>query len=180
MDRQLPVSLTRAQVKGSPAVDTRKPVSQQQETAYPAYYSYPFYWGGAGLWGVSAHSGRTTTRDRINESLKARRIREIGAPDDCHLRSCNAVIGHHLDATDGRVGRVEDMLVDDYTWVIRYLIVATSAWRRGEELLVPPHWIRKVSWPEKQVLVDKTRHSIRDAPHYNPDARRDHRERRRM
>jgi hypothetical protein len=180
MGRQLPVALTRAQVKGSPDIDTRKPVSRQQETAYLAYYGYPFYWGGAGLWGMGAYPGRPTTQDGVNESLKAHRIPETGAADDCHLRSCNAVIGHHLEATDGRAGHVEDMLVDAATWAIQYLIVAASLRGRGEELLVPPRWIRNVSWPEKQVVVDRPLHSIREAPHYNSDGRRDHRGGRRV
>ena len=34
MAQQLPVSLTKAQVEGSPDVDTRKPVSRQYETEY--------------------------------------------------------------------------------------------------------------------------------------------------
>jgi sporulation protein YlmC with PRC-barrel domain len=169
MARELPVALTRAQVKGSPDIDTSKPVSRQQETDYVAYYGYPFYWGSAGLSGMGAYPGSFATQDRMNQSLKAHRTHATGAPHDCHLRSCNAVIGHHLEATDGRVGHVEDMLVDDYTWAIRYLILATSTWGRGDELVVPPHWIKKVSWLEKQYFVDMTRHSITEAPRYNPD-----------
>jgi hypothetical protein len=168
MARQLPVALTRAQVEGSPDIDTRKPVSRQQEIDYLTYYGYPFYWGGAGLWGMGAYPGSLTTQDRIIESLRD----HSGAPDDCHLRSCNAIIGHHLEATDGRVGHVVDMLVDDYTWAVRYLIVSTSNWHDGEELVVPPQWVTKISWFEKRVHVDMTRHAVTDAPHFYDHAQR--------
>jgi hypothetical protein len=30
--------------------------------------------------------------------------------DDCHLRSGNAVLGHHIEATDGDIGHLEDWL----------------------------------------------------------------------
>jgi len=49
--RLLPVSLTKSQVEHSPDIDTRKPVSRQHEAELFEYYGYPYYWGGAGLWG---------------------------------------------------------------------------------------------------------------------------------
>jgi len=47
----LPVSLTREQVRNSPEIDTAMPVTRQHEADYLNYYSYPYYWGGMGLWG---------------------------------------------------------------------------------------------------------------------------------
>ena len=81
------------------------------------------YWGGAGLWGMGAYPGGLTTEGRIEEELKAHGTHATSTPDDCHLRSSNAVIGHHIKATDGDIGHLEDLLVDDHTWAIRYLIV---------------------------------------------------------
>jgi sporulation protein YlmC with PRC-barrel domain len=174
MARELPVALTRAQVRGSPDIDTAKPVSRQHELDYFGYCGYPYYWGGAGLWGMGAYPGDLTTQVRINETLKAERKHRIPTSDDCHLRSSNAVLGHHVEATDGSIGHVEDMLVDDNTWAIRYLIVATSNWWNGQEVVIPPDCIVKVSWPEKRVLVDLTRQAVKEAPHYHVDAQRNH------
>ena len=50
-ERTLPVSLTKEQVKKSPVIDTDKPVSRQNEEQTLGYYGYPYYWGGAGIWG---------------------------------------------------------------------------------------------------------------------------------
>ena len=47
----LPVSVTREQVRRSPDVDSHKPVSRQHEIEQCAYYGYPYYWGGSGIWG---------------------------------------------------------------------------------------------------------------------------------
>ena len=47
---------------------------------------------------------------------------------DTHLRSTNAVSGYHIQASDGEVGNVEDFIVDDETWAIRYLIINTRNW----------------------------------------------------
>src|ERR1019366_3948857 len=49
------------QVNNSPAIDTEKPVTRQHETTYLGYYGYPYYWGGAGLWGGGMYPGMLMT-----------------------------------------------------------------------------------------------------------------------
>jgi sporulation protein YlmC with PRC-barrel domain len=171
MGRRLPVSLTKTQVEQSPDIDTRKPVSRQHEAEYFAYYAYPYYWDGAGLWGMGGYPGSLTTERLIEDEMKTRRTSASQTPNDCHLRSCNAVMGYHIHATDGDIGHVEDLLVDDHTWAIRYLIVDTSNWWGGHQVLVAPPWIESVSWSDEKVSVDLTRQAIKDAPPYDPAAR---------
>ena len=116
---------------------------------------------------MGAYPGSVTTQGRIEEELKAHRTHAARTPDDCHLRSSNAVIGHHIKATDGGIGHLEDLLVDDHTWAIRYLIVDTSNWWGGQHVLVAPQWIEGVSWSEAKVFVDLTRQAVKDAPPYD-------------
>jgi sporulation protein YlmC with PRC-barrel domain len=173
MGQLLPVSLTKAQVKKSPDIDTSKPVSRQHEAEYFGYYEYPRYWGGAGLWGMGAYPGSLTTENKFEAEMKARRAPPRQTPGDCHLRSCRTVIGHHIQAKDGAIGHVEDFLVDEHTWAIRYLIVATSNWWGGHHVLVAPQWIDAVSWSEANVSVDLTRNEIKAAPPYDSAAQLD-------
>jgi len=86
--------------------------------------------------------------------------------DECHLRSSNTVIGHHIEATDGDVGHVEDLLVDDHTWAIRHLIVNTSNWWGGQRVLIAPHSIKDVNWCEAKICVGLSRQAVKDAPAY--------------
>ena len=170
MAKRLPVALTRAQVEGSPDIDTEKPVSRQHEAEYFEYYGYPYYWGGAGLWGMGAYPGSLTTEDRIEDQLQAHGTGPTSTPSDCHLRSSNAVIGHPIGATDGEIGHLEDLLIDGHAWAIRYLIVNTSNWWSGHRVLVPPDCIRDVSWSEARVSVGLTRQAISDSPLYESTA----------
>jgi sporulation protein YlmC with PRC-barrel domain len=173
MPRQLAVALTRAQVEHSPDIDTRRPVSRQCEAENLRYYGYPYYWGGAGLWGMGAYPGSLTTEGRIEEELRAQRTHSTSTSDDCHLRSSNAVIGYHIEATDGDIGHVEDLVVDDYTWAITHMIVTTSNWWGGHRVLVAPRWIKDVSWSEAKVSVDRTRQGVNDSPPYESIAQLD-------
>ena len=86
------------------------------------------------------------------------------SPDVDHLRSSNAVTGHYLAATDGEIGHLEDFLVDDRTWTIRYLVVNTSNWWSGPRVLITPERIRGVRWSEARVSVDLTRQAVKESP----------------
>src|SRR5680860_1407906 len=60
-ENEVPVSITKEQVKNSPAIDTDKPVSRQHEMTFLEYYGYPYYWGGVGLWGSEMYPGTLVT-----------------------------------------------------------------------------------------------------------------------
>jgi uncharacterized protein YrrD len=176
--RTLPVSISKDKVKNSPNIDTDQPVSRQNEVQYMGYYGYPYYWDGAGMWGeglypysmIPGNTGygmdRVEREQEQEDILRNERARHRN--DDPHLRSCKAVTGYHIHATDGDIGHVSDFLVDDETWAIRYLVVDTSNWWVGHKVLVAPPWILGVRWSDETVSVDLTRESLKSAPHYDP------------
>ncbi len=173
-EKVLPVSLTREKVKNSPDIDTEKPISRQHEIDYLGYYGYPMYWGGAGYWGAGVYPGAMlsgygvaprSTSGPIDATTVADDMRP-GVHQDSHLRSCETVSRYYVHASDGDIGHVQGMLVDDETWVIRYLVVNTSNWWLGHKVLVAPQWIEIVSWLEATVSVDLTRQAIKDSPPY--------------
>jgi hypothetical protein len=141
--------LTKDQIEHSPTLNRDKPVSRQFERAYFGFYGLPMYFG--------FEDGRV----KAGKFEQARKKR--GDPD---LRSTHDVSGHHVAALDGDIGHVEDFLIDDQTWEIRYLIVDTRDWLPGRRVLVSPKWIERVSWKEKQVVVDLPREAIKQAPEY--------------
>ena len=176
--RTLPVAISKQQVKSSPAFDSDMPVSRQNEEQYMGYYGYPHYWGGGGMWGeglypyamVPGYAGfgldRVERERELENYLRDERVRHRN--DNPHLRSCNAVSGYHIDATDGEIGHVAGFLVDDETWAIRYVVVDTSNWWLGNKVLLAPDWIKGVNWSTQTVSVDLSRESIKTAPAYNP------------
>jgi sporulation protein YlmC with PRC-barrel domain len=170
------VALTREQVKNSPDIDTKKPVTRQHEQDHLGYYGYPYYWGGVGLWGggmypyamLPGYAGYgSVSAARDQEKVAYARSQAQHRDDDLHLRSCNAAIGYHIRASDGEIGHVQGMLVDPETWAVRYLIVDTSNWWLGHKMLVAPQWIESVSWADRTVSVGLTRQAVKDAPAYD-------------
>jgi hypothetical protein len=74
------------------------------------------------------------------------------------------VIGHHIHAADGDIGHVDDLLVDEETWAIRYFVVNTSDWWMGHKVLIAPAWITGIEWSGEHVSVELTRESVKSAP----------------
>jgi hypothetical protein len=174
-ERIIPVSLTRKQVADSPDIDTDKPVSRQQEMGYLGYYGYGSYWGGGGLWGASLYpdvlqAGLQHRESRTDKVINTEGVVGQHEHDDPHLRSCNAVGRYYVHARDGDLGHVAGFLVEEMSWAIRYLIVNTSNWWLGHEVLIAPQWIDHVDWAECTVSVGLTREAIKRSPPYDSAA----------
>ena len=150
--------LTKKQIEDSPSLDSDKPVSQQFESDYYGYYGWPTYWYGPYSWGYYSYLERDRTKwGPFTQKEKAW---------DHHLRSCHEVTGYNIQSEDGEIGHVEDFIIDDETWEIRYLVVNTSNWWAGKKVLISPLWIERVSWSERKVVIDLTRQVIKRSPEF--------------
>ena len=69
-----------------------------------------------------------------------------------------------------RVKHVEDFIIDEETWAIRYLVVDTKNWWTGKKVLVSPQWIERVSSSESKVFVDLSRETIKQSPEYTEES----------
>lgn len=160
--RDIAIDLKMKQIERSPSLETDKPVSRQFEAEYSAYYGWPLYWGGPYMWG--AYSYVEHDREKWKE------VDPGGKEWDAHLRSTNAVTGHIIQATDGEIGHVEDFIIDDQSWAIRYLVINTRNWWPGKKVLISPKWIERVSWNEMKVFIMLKREAIKESPEYTEES----------
>jgi len=162
---RVPADLTREQVKSSPDIDTAKPVSRRRQFELYQYYSWPAHWAGGGVWPnpVAPLPPQPTAVPREGEEE-----REAGDP---HLRSFREITGYHIQASDGGIGHVDDFIVEDEVWEIRYLVVDTRNWIPGRKVLISPEWVvGPISWSQRQVKVFMTKDDIRSSPPFDPEA----------
>jgi hypothetical protein len=172
-EKTLPLSITKEQVKNSPDIDTDKPVSRQYESRFLGFYGYPMYWNadafaGLAMPGYASYGappftlGQQTEFDYVKTGEKRQH-----RLDDVHLRSCNETSDYHIHATDGDIGHVVGFLLDDETWMIRYLIVDTSNWWLGHQALIAPQWIEGIQWTDHTVNVGLTQQAIKESVPYD-------------
>jgi hypothetical protein len=160
--QKIDVKLSRKQIEESPPLGSAKPVSRQFEEAYHSHFGWPGYWIGPHMWGEHAYPAR--------DGEKRQKVVQAKETWDPNLRSTRAVTGHSIQAVDGEIGHVDDFLIDDETWAIRYLIISTGTWWPGKSVLVSTQWIEQVSWPESKVFVDLSRETIKRSPKYTNDS----------
>jgi hypothetical protein len=123
----------------------------------------------AGPMGLASPAGAHVTGQRTSDAERLEEKTFIREQEgDPHLQSANEVINYYIEAKDGDIGHVEDFIVEDQTWVIRYMVVDTRNWLPGKKVLVSPQWIKEVSWANARVYVDLLRDTIKNSPEYDP------------
>ena len=80
------------------------------------------------------------------------------------LHKTSHMRGFHIVATDGGIGHVDDFLVDEATWEVRYLVVDTSNWIGGKSVLISATVIDAINSPSKEIRVMLTRDQVEQSP----------------
>lgn len=159
-----PVTLTMQQVKNSPAIDTEKPVSRQQELELYAYYPWGSYWGSGFYAGgmqlpMSMHTAIPQQDDHKNK-------KEVQG--DEHLRSTDKVTNYAIKASDGEIGNVVDFIIDDSTWKIEFMVIDTGTWLFERKVLISPKWIKEIKWATSNVVINTSMEHVKSSPEYDP------------
>jgi sporulation protein YlmC with PRC-barrel domain len=161
-------NLTQEQVRSSPDINTDKPVSRQHEMELYKHYPWGNYYGGV-LWGggmgvtgmmLPAHEGV------VPETQKEVDTASSDTHADPHLRSTDKVTGYNIKAADGKVGDIEDFIMDDNTWKIDYLIVDTGNWFPGKKVIISPKWIKDIKWETSEINIQATVDQVKNSPEY--------------
>lgn len=192
-NESFPVNLTKKQIEDSPSIDLAKPISRQHETELSNYYDWPMYWmaasgaatgsaiGAAGLAGTApavapvgvATAEATTHTKAEREAEMSGTQADVTATEQkgeakSFLRSMKEVKGYNISATDGDIGHLVDLFVDDSEWSIHYALVDTRNWLPGRKVLIAPDWASNFDWQESKFHVDMTKEQIKSSPEYNP------------
>jgi sporulation protein YlmC with PRC-barrel domain len=163
---ELPVSLTRDQIENSPEISEDEPLSRQKEEELHSYFGWQPYWVDRITgedYGPPIPAGDEMTGDRQADSVP-----QDPVPGDPDLLSAESVVGYEIQATDARIGRVDDFLLDDESWEIEYLVIDTGDENENKKTLLASELIERISFDEYAVFVDLDQETIRKSPEYDP------------
>lgn len=162
--KTLTLDVSMYQVRNGPSIDKNLSLSSQTEIDYLSYYGYSFYRGVTEAHGFEQDDERNLAE--IFASIDTVR-RTYG---DRHLRSCKEIIDYNIEAADSEVGHLQGMLFDEDTWSVQYLMINTSNWWLGHQVLLEPQTIKDISWGDARIYVDMLRQEVQDAPIFDPDS----------
>lgn len=80
------------------------------------------------------------------------------------LHSARNLEGFTVAASDGTLGKIEDVLVDDERWAIRYFAVQASGLPDQRRVLISPLSIRDIDWPNMTIRLKTSREQIARSP----------------
>jgi len=140
--RHLRVHLTKEEVERQPPLGDVPMIARRDEAEARKLIAWETYWTGI----LAGFDARET---------------------DPHIDSAKEVNGYRIEAFDGIIGHVEDFIVDDDTWKIRYLVVDTRNWFPGRHVLLMPMSVRTISWDLRKIHVELSRETIRSSPDYD-------------
>ncbi|WP_029918009.1 PRC-barrel domain-containing protein [Pelobacter seleniigenes] len=153
-NHSIQVDLTQQQIKDAPPVDSEEPVSRYYQQQYHSYYDWEPYW-------------TTDPLFQANPLILPLNQSETTEPENPHLRTSDEVSGYNLEAEGGSVGHVEDLILDDQTWTVRFLEIDTRNWLPGRHVLISPAWVEKIDWSKQRVQVKLSHQLVKSAPEYD-------------
>lgn len=170
LERTFPVNLTKDEIEASPPIQADEPVSRQAQRELMQHMSLQPYWAGQGLYGQPMEPAHKEQQSGVAPADEDAEVVDetFEQGGDPHLRSAKEVIGYHIQARDDEIGHIEDFIVEDDTWTVRYAVVDTRNWLPGKTVLVSISWMDAIDWAVGKVRVDLTRESIEKSPSFDP------------
>ncbi len=165
-ERKFPISLSKEKIENSPTVEEKRPITMQEEENLIDYYGWDTYWG-LGPY-VNLHPRVLAPIRHIPEYVPEDNY--IRDSDNSILKGLYDIEGFSIHASDGVFGRVEDIIIEDESWIIRYLVIDTRRYLPSKKVLIAPEWIEMVNWSTEEIYVDLEKETIKDTPVYDPDA----------
>lgn len=101
-------------------------------------------------------------------SVEPERKQDKEYEEDNQMRSSKEIMSYGVESTDGSVGHVIDIILDDSEWVIRYIVVSTRNWLPGGKVLIAPSWITRIEWSELKIYISHNRQEVKDSPVFDP------------
>lgn len=165
-ERSFPVALTRDEIENSPDVATDQPVSRQLEKDIVDYFAWPVYWAAA----PSPAAPITTSipPPTMGRETQPELQQSDATKADPNLRSMREVGGYRVQAADGQIGHVEDLVVDDEVWRIRYVVVDTRNWLPGGKVILAPDWFSRFDWQQSLAITGLDKETIKNAHKFDP------------
>lgn len=158
---------TKERIKDSPTINESDTITPRVEADLGRFFEWPLYWGGMNLWGPYE-----TPRMWLDSKEENGPDPMVDEEDMVQVESVNditgAINGYRIQAKDGKMGHVSDVIIDDENWEIKFLVIETRNFLPGDFVAISTKWIDQINWVDKEVKVDLEKESIKNGPYFNP------------
>ncbi|MFO7852057.1 MAG: PRC-barrel domain-containing protein [Bacteroidota bacterium] len=158
---EISINLSEKDIDSCPAPEKKLPISRAYEMELNKYYDIDHYW----MYDFGAVENPMLYPPRP-VGIPAKLVDEKDL--DTSLRSYDEVTGYHINALDGKLGHIDDIIVDDEDWQIVYLIADTSNWLPwSKKVILPIDFLNDISYVNQEVSIHLEKDSIKNAPEFD-------------
>jgi sporulation protein YlmC with PRC-barrel domain len=119
-----------------------------------------------------ARCSRTAVGQALSRRARRDRTRTVSrVANKPRLRSAKQLIGHRVQAIDGTIGRVADVLVDTEPRKVPRLVLASGKWLPGRKVTVSTEQVRGIIGANRRVFLDMRRQAVRNGPNHDAEER---------
>ena len=76
------------------------------------------------------------------------------------LQSVKDLKVYSLQATDGKIGHIDELFLEDDTWIVRYLVVDVGNWLGSRRVLLVPSAVEYVDVEARTISVSLTKDQV--------------------
>lgn len=150
--------IRREQVENTPALDRTQPLTQHDEQELHQLYGWPVYW-----W--EQEHQITPLDDLWGEPLEEPPDPEEQEQEDegPQLQFVSDLIGiYGIQSDDSEVGLLQDVIVEDETWAVSYLVVNVEP--AGHRVLLATDYIQTMDLGARRIYLAVTKDAILHSP----------------
>jgi sporulation protein YlmC with PRC-barrel domain len=165
----LPVNVTASRMGSSPDFGDIDPITRRNEADLHEFYQWPSYWeAGHEVPAVQEGLSGWSVTEMMTDVEAQRNEQEGGQPPI--LRSFDEITGFTIISRDGEeTGELYDLLVQDESWRISYMIVSIGGLLSTTRVVLSPSSILRLNWEDSRLELDLTHETILKGQEYNPD-----------
>ena len=81
------------------------------------------------------------------------------------LHKMQELVGYTVHATDGDVGKVHELILDDKNWNLRYLVIATNQFMEKQTMMVSMDWVERTDTEQRTFHLNGSREELKSGMH---------------
>jgi hypothetical protein len=75
---------------------------------------------------------------------------------------------YHVQAIDGKLCQVRDLIVDEFAWMVRFLVVEAAGGFHGRKVMLSPTAVKAVLPEDEKLSANVSTRTILESPRYDP------------
>jgi hypothetical protein len=163
-ERKIFLTMDKLKIERGPGVDAHPPVSRQKERERIHHFDWIDYMESQNT-PIPSHFGIGDQQESFSDMIEyAKKYAKRRSKYEKHLRSTRAILNYNVHAVDGILGRLEDFITENRTWIIKRLVVDIGDWLPGRKIIIDTHTVVQISWDQRDISLRVTKYFIKSNP----------------